>query len=281
MVMKLCAFADEADSRLEGQISALKENGISLLEIRGVDGQNVSDLTTAEAKAIKERLDEAGIRVWAIGSPVGKIGVREPFGPHLDSFRRLLETAVVLEAPNLRLFSFYLPESEPPAVCRDEVFDRLSKLCEAAQGSGVRLCHENEKGIYGALAPECAEIHRTLPALRAVFDPANFIQCGQDVLEAWKLLEPYVAYLHVKDATAAGKVVPAGKGIGRLPEILSRYAAFGGEVATLEPHLTVFDGFAALERPDERHDTDDYAYPTARAAFDAAAAALRGLLDEE
>ncbi len=281
MIMKLCAFADEADSRLEGQISALKESGISLLEIRGVDGRNVSDLTTAEAKAIKERLDEAGIRVWSIGSPIGKIGVREPFGPHLDRFRRLLETAAVLEASNLRLFSFYLPEREPPAVCRDEVLERLSRLCEAAQGSGVRLCHENEKGIFGAGAPECAELHRVLPALRAVFDPANFIQCGQDVLEAWELLEPYVAYLHIKDATAAGEVVPAGKGVGCLREILSRYAANGGGVVTLEPHLTVFDGFAALERPEERHDAGDYSYPTMRAAFDAAVAALRGLLDEE
>ena len=34
--MKLCAFADEASEKLGGQIDALRRNGISLLEIRGV-----------------------------------------------------------------------------------------------------------------------------------------------------------------------------------------------------------------------------------------------------
>ena len=34
---KLCAFADEADSQLDGQIRALTENGISYIELRGLD----------------------------------------------------------------------------------------------------------------------------------------------------------------------------------------------------------------------------------------------------
>ena len=53
--IKLCAFADEADPQLDGQIEALKANGISLLEIRGVDGKNISQITPAEAKEIKNK----------------------------------------------------------------------------------------------------------------------------------------------------------------------------------------------------------------------------------
>ena len=80
----------------------------------------------------------------------------------------------------------YLPEGVPPENCRNEVMDRLARMAEAADGSGIALCHENEKGIYGDLAVRCADLLDSVPSLRCVFDPANFIQCGQDIQEAWK-----------------------------------------------------------------------------------------------
>lgn len=173
MRYQIAAFADEADASIAGQIDALRAEKISLLEIRGVDGRSVSELTPAEAGALRARLTDAGISVWSLGSPYGKSGIREPFGPRLDEFRRGLELALALGASHIRLFSFFLPREEAPQVFRDEVLERLSRFCEAAQGSGIVLCHENEKGIYGDTAPRCAEIHRALPDLRAVFDPAN------------------------------------------------------------------------------------------------------------
>ena len=213
--------------------------------------------------------------MWSLGSPYGKSGIREPFGPRLDEFRRGLELALALGASHIRLFSFFLPREEAPQVFRDEVLERLSRFCKAAQGSGIVLCHENEKGIYGDTAPRCAEIHRALPDLRAVFDPANFIQCGQPTLPAWELLAPYVEYMHIKDALADGSVVPAGCGEGHLPELLEQYQ---GTVLTLEPHLAVFEGLAALEQEGARTDIPSYRYTSNREAFAAAAAALRGLI---
>ncbi len=41
MRFRFAAFADEAANDLNGQIAAMQENGIELLEIRGVDGQNI------------------------------------------------------------------------------------------------------------------------------------------------------------------------------------------------------------------------------------------------
>ena len=75
----LCGFADEADPMLDGQIEALKGNGISLLEIRGVDGKNIVDVTREEAKAIRAKLDANGISVWSLGSPIGKININDDF----------------------------------------------------------------------------------------------------------------------------------------------------------------------------------------------------------
>ena len=68
---RLAAFADEADRTLRGQISAMKDNGIELLEIRTVDGKNIAELTAAEAKTIRKELDGAGIAVWSVRSPIG------------------------------------------------------------------------------------------------------------------------------------------------------------------------------------------------------------------
>jgi len=273
MKFTLAAFADEADSRLLGQIKAMQENGIPYLEIRGVDGENIADLSLDKAKEVRKQLDDAGLSVWSLGSPYGKIGINDDFSAHLDKFKHGLELAEILGTNHIRLFSFYLPEGSQESY-KDKVFRRLEQFILAAKGTGITLCHENEKGIYGDIASRCEEIHKTFPELKAVFDPANFIQCHQDVTAAWNVLHPYVEYLHIKDALENGSVVPAGKGIGNLPYLLEQYQ---GNVLTIEPHLSVFDGFDALETS-KKTEMGPYCYPTSRAAFDAATKALKELL---
>lgn len=50
---KLAAFADEADSIIVGQIKAMSENGMRYLETRGVDGQNISDISAEKVKEVR------------------------------------------------------------------------------------------------------------------------------------------------------------------------------------------------------------------------------------
>ena len=274
--MHIYAFADEASAAIDDQIVAMRRNHLEGLEIRNVDGTNVSDISLDKAREVRRKLDDAGLITWSIGSPIGKIDiVKDDFAAHLDKLRHSLEIAGILGAKNLRLFSFYLPKGEDPENYRGEVFDRMGAMVEAAKGSGIDLCHENEKGIYGDMAVRCAELHRAFPTLKAVFDPANFVQCGQDTMEAWNLLKPQVKYMHVKDALADGSVVPAGRGVGHVAALLADFRAGGGTAVTLEPHLKVFDGLAALERADGESVVGTYCYPSNDAAFDAACAALK------
>lgn len=276
--MEIYAFADEASPSLAGQIRALLDNRLCGIELRNVDGVNVSALSKSAVREIRRRLDAAGLSVWSIGSPVGKVGITDDFKPQTELLQRTLEIADCLGAKNLRLFSFYIPASAHDA-WREAVMERLSRFVELAQGSGVTLCHENEKGIFGDTAARCAEIHRMLPEIRAVFDPANFVQCGEDAAKAWQLLRPYVRYLHIKDALADGRIVPAGCGVGHIREILADFAAAGGTAVTLEPHLAEFVGLSALERAGSTSRIGEvFQYPTAEAAFTAAADALRKLL---
>lgn len=277
--MKLYAFADEASSMIDGQITAMKENGLDGLEIRNVDNVNVVDVSDAKAKEVRKKLDEAELRVWTIGSPIGKIDIEKgSFEQHTERFKRSLEIAEILGADNVRLFSFFTP-GDNRADYKDKVIERLGVFAEIAKGTGITLCHENEKGIYGDIPERCLEIHKALPEIKAIFDPANYVQCGVDTLKAWEMIKPYVKYLHIKDALADGNVVPAGKGVGNLKYILDDFKKNGGDSLTIEPHLTVFAGLADLEKEGDKSVVGEvYRYPSNKAAFAAAVSALRELI---
>ena len=276
--MKLCAFADEASPSLAGQIAALSRNGISSLEIRGVNGKNIKDITVCEAKDIQNTLEANGISVWSMGSPIGKIALDGDFEAHLDDFKRILETADIFGAKHIRMFSFFPVEGMEQEKTKALVFERIERLL-AVTPEHILLCHENEKDIFGENAENCLALHEAFPRLRAVFDPANFVQCGVDTKKAWKVLKNYVEYLHIKDAVLDGTVVPAGRGLGNVPYIVKEYLSRGGEVMTLEPHLFDFTGLSALENGkvtslgiSHYRDNDE--------AFDAASEALKTILSE-
>ena len=227
---------------------------------------------------MRSRLDDAGLTVWSMGSPIGKISIEsDSFAAHLDKLRHTLALADVLGAKNLRMFSFYTPAGLEGNY-RWKVIDQVGRMLHAAEGSGVTLCHENEKGIYGDNAERCHDLLTTFPTLAGIFDPANLIQCGQDTVEAWKLLRERIHYLHIRDALKSGKVVPAGKGEGHVRDILADFIARGGSAVTIEPHLSVFAGLKDLEREGEQTQIDPFCYESSDAAFDAACSALKALL---
>ena len=274
------AFADESDDRFEGQIDALLRNGYSHLEIRNLNGKNISDLTILEAKEISKRLADNLLKVWSVGSPIGKIDVNGDFESHLDKYKHTLELANVLCADRIRLFSFFMPKDEDPDNYKNLVIERMGKFSEIAKQYEIIPCHENEKGIFGDIASRCAEIHKALPDIKAVFDPANFVQAGQDTLKAFELLEEYVDYIHIKDSLESGEVVPAGTGAGNVPTLIRKYKELGGKVLTLEPHLYEFVGLKNLEREGDESIVGGCSFETAQEAFDVAVNALKGIVSK-
>ena len=216
-----------------------------------MDGNNLIYHTDEKVKEIKSRLDAVGIALSALGSPLGKIGIEDPFEKHFEEFKRAVEIAHKMDTKNIRMFSFYVPEGKN-AEYKEQVFDRLGRFVDYAAANDAVLLHENEKGIYGEMAKECRELMDAFYGdhFKAIFDFANFVQAKQDTLEAYKLLKDYIAYIHVKDALwENGSVVPAGMGDGNLAAILKDlYASGFAGFLSLEPHLFNFSGFAGLER---------------------------------
>lgn len=248
---RITGFADEISGDLQQQIDGLTRLGIKYVEMRGVDGNNLIFYSDEKVREIKNRLDDAGIALSACGSPLGKIDIADPFAPHLEQLKRAIDIAHRMGTKNIRMFSFYVP-AEQRKKNQSAVFDRMGQMVRCAEEYDAVLLHENEKGIYGEMASECRELMEAFAGLhfQAIFDFANFVQAGQDTLEAYELLRPWIAYIHVKDALAAdGRVVPAGMGSGHVGEILDRLFASGFDgFLSIEPHLGRFDGFNLLEQ---------------------------------
>lgn len=248
----ISCFADEIAASLDRQIEVLQELGIRYIELRSADGINVSAFTPEYARTVKQKLDAAGIRVSAIGSPIGKISLEDDFQSHMKMLTTVEHLADIFETPCIRMFSFYLPENRTPESCRDEVLARLEQMVAEAAKNRLTLLHENEKAIYGDTAPRCLDLMKQFAGetFRCTFDFANFIECGQDTLEAYHMLKPYIAYVHVKDAILKTReIVPAGQGDGKLSEIFTLLDQTGYEgTLSLEPHLANFSGLNSLEK---------------------------------
>lgn len=241
-MVTLTAFADEISEDLTEQLDVLESEGIRHLEFRGVWSKNVLDLTDHEVEEVANTLKQRGFRVSAIGSPIGKISITDDFGLHVKRFRRAIDVAKRFDTKYIRIFSFFIPEGDDPSVHRDEVVRRMRSLVEIAEEADVILLHENEKEIYGDTSERCLDLLMTCESkqLKCAFDPANFVQCGvKPYVDAYPKLEPYVEYVHIKDALfAGGKVVPAGRGDGDVKTILRALFERGyGGFLSIEPHL--------------------------------------------
>jgi sugar phosphate isomerase/epimerase len=274
----LSAFADEASGDIAGQIRALTDAGIRCVELRGVNGKSSKDLTLDEACEVRKQLAAAGIKVASMGSPFGKIGVRDDFEEHMRQFRHALDVCHALDCNMMRVFSYYVPDGEDPADCREEVMRRMDAMLDLAEAEGVTIAHENEKGIYGDTGDRCLDLMNEFgDRLGLIFDPANFIQVGDRPAEQFPKLEAYLTYMHIKDALLEdGSVVPSGCGDGSIEDILSALSSRRDDIVlSVEPHLTVFAGLDKLQGEEVKH---KYAYPDSFTAFAAAVDALKGIL---
>ncbi len=274
----LSGFSDEVAPGFDEQLAAMQEFGITHIELRAADGINVSDLTPRKLGEVKGKLFNAGIKVSSIGSPIGKISIEDDFHAHMEKFKRTLEIQKELGAPYLRMFSFYYPDGMQPQEVREEVFRRVQALVRTAQEWDSVLLHENEKEIYGDNASRCLELMEEFGCknFQAVFDFSNFVEVGQDTLEAYKLLKPYIEYVHIKDCLAEEKrVVPAGQGDGHVAEILADLIGGGWSgFLSLEPHLADFSGLRLLEK-----DAKERGLTDGKTAWKTALDALKGILE--
>jgi 3-dehydroshikimate dehydratase len=239
----LSAFADEISPDPAEQVAVLKACGVSHIEFRSIHKTNVLALNDDQIADFKALLDREGMKLSAIGSPIGKIRVDEPFEPHLVKFKRAIHLCRVFGTRNIRIFSFYPPENFDGdwAPHRGEVVRRLWELVKIAEAEDIQLFHENEHKIYGDSPERLADLFLTFrtPHFKAAFDPANFVFCGYDPLAGWAASKEHTAHLHIKDwKTGEDHGSIPGEGDGQFATIIGDAVTRGYTgFATMEPHL--------------------------------------------
>ncbi len=275
----LSAFADEAGSTLDEQISALNRNGIKFIEPRNINGKPILTLTDDELKEIKTELDKNGIKVNSLGSPIGKYPITSPFEDHLKDFCRAIEICKILGTARMRMFSFFVKNSELSKY-RDEVLRRLNIMAETAEKNGIMLCHENESEIYGQNPEQMLDIMNNVKGIYGIFDAANYRMNGQNVEDGINATLVNLGYLHIKDAIYSSQsIVAAGDGEGKIAEIIDTVNAHTDGVVylTLEPHLFIFDAYKLI---DSHELVSQYTFKNNSESFDFAVSKLKQLLKD-
>src|SRR5262245_16432222 len=205
----LSAFGDEAANHKTAaeQFAALSAAGLQYYSLRFVDVgegvKNVMKLTKNEITKLRHLEDEYGMNVASIGSPIGKVKLRDlddgtsnrfvPFDQYLKKdVAHACELAHAFETKLIRGFSFYHPKGSDPFECINQAADQLGQIAEACHRSDLTFGLEIEANLVGQTGQLVAELHRRVnhPALVTIFDGGNIISQGYSTDECF---EQYLA----------------------------------------------------------------------------------------
>ncbi len=217
--LSITGFADEAPASrtIEDQALVASALGMRWITLRfaaaGRGVRNVCRMSGAEIRRIRRVLDDAGLSVSSIGSPVGKVALRRGGGggryvsPGLY-LRTEVEAAVrrahAFECRLIRGFSFYPPRDVSPDACLEEAVERIGAIVERFESEGVVLGLEVEANLVGRTGRLIAEICGRIDSnhLCAVFDGGNLAALGmreKQVFEEYRAMRPWLGWIHVKD----------------------------------------------------------------------------------
>ncbi len=255
---KLSAFADEVTEDFRSQVEFLAKERVGYIEPRFVNRKNIMDLNRSELDEARRMIRDHGLKVSAIGSPIGKVKLDEPFEPHLDKFKHAVDLAQFFETPFIRMFSYYAPEGKNIDDYRDQVLERMAAKVQVVEGTDVTMVHENEAHIYGHTAENCADLVEAVGSdrLRLAYDPANFVwgeKITNNVEVCWPVMKPYVVHIHIKDWKLGAPDVGSlpGQGDGQIKELLAELAAMNYDgCMTMEPHLKTGGQFGGSTGPE-------------------------------
>ena len=134
--MYISGFADEIDKSVDIQFAVLNKLGIKYFEPREIDGKDISLLSLDEAKDLKNKMDKAGIKASAIGSPIGKTEISDA-DRDFELFKHIVEIAKILDCRFIRIFSYYNACNAKDAVVTANLYNSI-EVIEALDADGQK-----------------------------------------------------------------------------------------------------------------------------------------------
>jgi sugar phosphate isomerase/epimerase len=225
----IAAITDEFSPVLAEALPVMKEIGMKAAELRVIDGKNILDLSVEELKRTKDALDNAGLSVVSIASPILKCVL--PSGPeldrrfHQDAFgskhtfedqgklaEHAMEVARFFGARIIRVFSYW--RTVRPELCLDAIIEALSQLARSAEREDLIIGVENEHACNISTAAEAARVFDFLPNpnLKLIWDPANALVAGEDPFPGgYSLLrKDRIVHVQAKDCHMEGDTAVFG-----------------------------------------------------------------------
>jgi len=228
----LSGFADEAANQKTAvqQFAAFAALGLQYYSIRFIDAgsgiKNVMQLTRGEIQKVRHLQDEYGLNVSSIGSPIGKVKLRNvddgtknayvPFKKYLGrEVKKACDLAHAFESKLIRGFSFYHPKGTDPNEHIPQAVDQLGQIAETCHRSDLTFGLEVEPNLVGENGYLLAELYRQVnhPAMVLIFDAANIIVQGYspgEVLDQFKAMMPGLGWVHIKDYHNPNDVAKGG-----------------------------------------------------------------------
>jgi len=205
--MFFTGISDEAGASIERQIAAHKELGWQHLELRMVNGVNLTDVDDATFEHVVEAVEAAGMTVCCFASQLANWGrpITSDFNVDLQEMERAIPRMKRLGTRYIRCMS-YPNDGWTERAWRDEVVWRLRDLAKLAQDNDLILVHENCNGWGGESPANTLDLIRFVnnPAFKLVFDTGNTFAHKQDALEYLRAVIDHVVHVHIKDGFLDG-----------------------------------------------------------------------------
>lgn len=259
--MFVSGIADEAGPTIQNQVRAHQELGWKHIEIRLVDGTNLTDVTDDKFHEIFHAVTSGGLQVSCFASKVANwakdISDPEAFTLDKAELARAIPRMKRFNTPFIRIMSYANKNGVPVEDWRDTAIERIKELAKMAEDGGITLCHENCDG-WGGLGPDhTLELLNAVnsPALRVVFDTGNTVHHRQDTWDYYKKVRDHIVYIHIKDGKVEGdkaSFVYVGDGQARVKEIIQDLKSTGYDGGlSIEPHIVAIVHEGKTSTPEE------------------------------
>ena len=260
--MFISGIADEAGQDIDTQIRAHRTLDWKHIELRNIDGVNLTNVSDRQFEGIVEKLSQAHIAVSCFASALCNWSrkISNPFKVDTTELARAIPRMHRLNTPFIRIMS-YPNDSLSQEDWKRQVVKRIRELAHMAADGGIILAHENCDGWASQSARHSLELLETVdsPALKLIYDTGNPVWHDQDGWEFYSQVADHTVYVHVKDATKTpDKVQPcfAGEGAGQVERIITDLVCRGYDGGfSIEPHMaTVIHEDKQADAPAQAYD---------------------------
>ena len=261
--MFFSGISDESGRSIDKQIEAHQELGWTHLELRAIDGVNLTQLPDSQFDEVYGKVTGAGMKVSCFASAIANWARPITCDPEVDiaDLRVAIPRMHRFGTSFIRVMSYpndpEQPVEEPE--WRKESIRRIKVLAKMAEEGGVTLVHENCSG-WGGLSAENSNIllgEVNSPALKVVYDTGNPVTYGQDAWTYYTQVRDSIVYVHIKDARKVDgedHYTYCGEGDGRVRETVADLLATGYDGGfSIEPHLGAIIHTGASSGPEQMY----------------------------